>query len=91
MEKLDNGEFSKVEKADDFLVAIPKNQPEPEKTVTTPTMDNPFGIPQTKAPTLRYKVLTPAYDPELMKRLDNSGSEVQVTRETDPSKALGGA
>ncbi len=91
LEKLDNGEFSKVEKADDFLVAIPKNQPEPEKTVTTPTMDNPFGIPQTKAPTLRYKVLTPAYDPELMKRLDNSGSEVQVTRETDPSKALGGA
>ena len=91
LEKLDNGEFSKVEKADDFLVAIPKNQPEPEKTVTTPTMDNPFGIPQTKAPTLRYKVLTPAYDPELMKRLDNSGSEVQVTRETDPSKALGSA
>lgn len=30
-------------------------------------MDNPFGITETKAPTLKYKVLTPAFDPDLMK------------------------
>ena len=80
LERLDNGEFSRVEKADDFLIAIPKNQPEQEKPTTAPTMDNPFGIPQVKAPALKYKVLTPAYDPELMKRLDNSKSDIQVTR-----------
>ena len=88
LERLNNNEFSKIEKADDFLIAIPKNQPE-TKATTTPTVDNPFGIPQAKAPALKYKVLTPTYDPELMKRLDNSDSDIQVTRETDPSKAFG--
>ena len=91
LEKLDNGEFSKIEKADDFLIAIPKNQPDVEvKQTITPTLDNPFGLPQTsKAPALKYKVLTPAYDPDLMKRLDSSDAEIQVTRATDSSKTLG--
>ena len=91
LERLDKGEFKKIEKSDDFLVAIPKIQPEatPKKTMT-PTMNNPFGIPETaKAPTLKYKVLTPMYDPELMKRLDASDADIQVTRASDSSKTIG--
>jgi len=90
MERLDKGEFKKIEKADDFLIAIPKVQPETTaKKPATPTMDNPFGIPETKAPALKYKVLTPAYDPDLMKKLDASDAEIQITRATESSKTLG--
>ncbi len=92
LEKLENNEFSKIEKADDFLIAIPKNQPETaSKTVTAPTMDNPFGIPQTKAPALKYKVLVPAFDPDLMSKMAKSDADIQVTRATDSSKILGSA
>ena len=34
LERLNNNEFSKIEKADDFLIAIPKNQPETKATTT---------------------------------------------------------
>ena len=81
LERLDKGEFKKIEKSDDFLVAIPKVQPEAkEQKTVAPTMNNPFGVPETvKAPTLKYKVLTPTYDPELMKRLDASDADIEVT------------
>ena len=90
MERLDKGEFKKIEKADDFLIAIPKVQPEAAaKKPAAPAMDNPFGIAETKAPTLKYKVLTPAFDPDLMKKLDASDAEIQITRATESSKTLG--
>ena len=91
LERLDKGEFKKIEKSDDFLVAIPKFQPEATtKKTVAPTMNNPFGIPETaKAPTLKYKVLTPTYDPELMKRLDASDADIQVTRASESSKTIG--
>ena len=89
--RLDKGEFKKIEKSDDFLVAIPKIQPEAKEQKTiAPTMNNPFGVPETaKAPTLKYKVLTPTYDPELMKRLDASDADIQVTRASESSKTIG--
>ena len=91
LERLDKGEFKKIEKSDDFLVAIPKVQPEATtKKTVAPTMNNPFGIPETaKAPTLKYKVLTPTYDPELIKRLDASDADIQVTRASESSKTIG--
>ena len=91
LERLDKGEFKKIEKSDDFLVAIPKVQPEAaNKKTVAPTMNNPFGVPETaKAPTLKYKVLTPTYDPELMKRLDASDADIQVTRASESSKTIG--
>lgn len=91
LERLDKSEFKKIEKSDDFLVAIPKVQPEATtKKTVAPTMNNPFGIPETaKAPTLKYKVLTPTYDPELMKRLDASDADIQVTRASESSKTIG--
>lgn len=93
LEKLSKNEFKKVEKAEDFIIAIPKVQPEnknakPVKTLA-PTAENPFGLAEKKAPVIKYKVLTPAYDPDLMKKLDASDADVHVTRATDSSKALG--
>lgn len=93
LEKLSKNEFKKVEKAEDFIIATPKVQPEnknikPVKTLA-PTAENPFGLAEKKAPVTKYKVLTPAYDPDLMKKLDASDADVQVTRATDSSKALG--
>lgn len=90
LERLDKDEFKKIEKSDDFLVAIPKVQPEAkEQKTVAPTMNNPFGVPETaKAPTLKYKVLTPTYDPELMKRLDASDADIQVTRASESSKTI---
>ena len=91
LERLNKGEFKKIEKSDDFLVAIPKVQPEAkEQKTVAPTMNNPFGVPETaKAPTLKYKVLTPTFDPELMKKLDASDADVQITRASESSKTIG--
>ena len=91
LERLNKGEFKKIEKADEFLIAIPKVQPEAkEQKTVAPTMNNPFGVPETaKAPTLKYKVLTPTFDPELMKKLDASDAEIQITRASESSKTIG--
>ncbi|MBO6088072.1 ATP-dependent zinc metalloprotease FtsH [bacterium] len=90
LERLDNNEFSKIEKGDDFLIAVPKNQPKTDtKPVVTPTLDNPFGVQQAQTPALKYKVLTPNYDPDLMKRLSSSDADVQISRASDSAKSLG--
>ena len=88
LERLDKGEFKKIEKSDDFLLAIPKVQPEAEPA-NRYTYDNPFGIAETKTPTLKYKVLTPAFDPDLMRKLDASDAEIQITRASESSKTWG--
>ena len=90
LERLSNNEFSKIEKGDDILIAIPKNQPKTDaKPAVTPTLDNPFGLPQTQAPALKYKVLTPTYDPDLMKKLSESDADIQISRTVDSAKSLG--
>ena len=95
IEKLNNDEFQTVEKADDFLIATPKAQPkaQEEKTVKTlaPSAENPFGTIEKKPQTIKYKVLTPTFDPDLMRRLSESKADVKVTRATDSSKLLGNA
>ena len=43
LEKLSNKEFSRIEKADNFLIAIPKEQPKQEATKSDPNIaPNPF-------------------------------------------------
>lgn len=92
LQRLEQGEFKKIEKADDFLIAIPKVQPnaEEKKTMitTAPTVDNPFGVVEKKAPVVQYKVLTPN-DPDLMKKLDASKSEITVKKPNESSQLLG--
>lgn len=91
IQRLEKGEFKKIEKADDFLIAIPKEQPKSEenkKTVTAPSVDNPFGVAEKKAPIVQYKVLTPN-DPDLMKKLDSSDVEISVKKPAESSQLLG--
>ena len=88
IEKLNANEFSKIEKADDYLIAIPKDQPKAEKPQSNITQ-NPFmqlDIKQT--PTKQYKVLTP-YDPDIMKKLEASDAEIAVKKPSESSQILG--
>ena len=85
IEKLNNKEFKKIEKADDYLIAIPANQPAAEQTVKE---QSPFGIVEKKVPQVQYKVLTPD-DPDLMKKLEAANVEITVKKPAESSQLLG--
>ena len=82
-EKLANQEFKKIEKANDFLIAIPAKQEE-----TTITEHSPFGTVEKKAPQIQYKVLTPE-DPDLMKKLEAADVEITVKKPSESSQLVG--
>ena len=83
IEKLSNKEFQRIEKADDFLIAIPSNQNE------TKTVEQTFlGPIEKKSPQVQYKVATPN-DPDLMKKLVDSGAEIQVKKPSESSQLIG--
>lgn len=85
IQKLENGEFSKVEKADDFLIAVPKNQPKAEQTQKS-SEANPFGV-EKKSPIVQYKVLTPK-DSNLMTKLENANVEIAVKKPSESSQLM---
>lgn len=85
VQKLDKGEFSKVEKADDYLIAIPKNQPE-SKNVQKPAEPNPFGI-EKKVPLKQFKVLTPK-DSNIMSKLEDSNVQIEVKKQSESSQLM---
>ncbi len=85
IEKLANNEFTKVEKSDDYLIAIPADQPAAEETVKE---QSPFGLVEKKLPQVQYKVLTPN-DPDLMKKLEAAGVEIEVKKPAESSQLLG--
>ena len=86
LQKLDNGEFKSIQKADEFLIAIPKEQPQTEnKTPEVPA--SPFAV-EKKAPLIQYKVLTPN-DPNLMSRLEKANVEIAVKKPSESSQMLG--
>ena len=80
IEKLANKEFKKVEKADDYLIAVPVKQP--EETVTEQSM---FGPVERKTPQVQYKVLTPN-DPDLMKKLESANVEIEVKKPSESTQ-----
>ena len=82
VEKLANQEFKKIEKANDFLIAIPNKQEE-----TTVTEQSPFGPIEKKNPQVQYKVLTPD-DPDLMKKLEAANVEITVKKPSESSQLL---
>jgi len=90
LERLANNEFKKIEKADDFLIAVPKIQPKIETTTDTAvTAQNPFGVAvEKKAPVIQYKVLTPN-DPDLMKKIEATDAELSVIKAENSSHILG--
>ena len=86
LEKLAANDFKKIEKADNYLIAIPANQPEnSEKTIKE---QSPFGPIEKKIPQVQYKVLTPN-DPDLMKKLEASDAEITVKKPSESSQLLG--
>lgn len=91
LEKLANNEFKEIEKADDFLIAVPKIQPEAKKSNVAKNSlaeSNPLMGLEKKTPVLRYKVLTP-FDPDLMKKIDASDAELSVKKPSESSQMLG--
>ncbi len=86
LQKLDKGEFKSIQKADEFLIAIPKEQPKTEnKSAEVPP--SPFAV-EKKAPLVQYKVLTPS-DPNLMSRLEKANVEIAVKKPSESSQMLG--
>ncbi len=83
IEKLNNKEFKKIEKANDYLIAIPANQP-----METIKEQGPLGVVEKKAPQVQYKVLTPD-DPDLMKKLEAADVEIEVKKPSESSQMLG--
>ena len=86
LQKLDNGEFKKIEKADEYLIAIPKNQPEAKQSTTTE--QSLFGPVEKKVPQNQYKVLTPK-DSNLMQRLEDAKVDIEVKKPNESSQLLG--
>lgn len=84
LQKLDNGEFSRVEKANDYLIAIPKNQPKTEEAKTEQGLLGP--VPK-KLPQNQYKVLTPN-DPSLMPKLEKANVNIEVKKPNESSQLL---
>lgn len=84
LQKLDNGEFSRVEKANDYLIAIPKNQPKAEEAKTEQGLLGP--VPK-KLPQNQYKVLTPN-DPSLMPKLEKANVNIEVKKPNESSQLL---
>ncbi len=92
LQKLDKGEFSKVEKAEDFLIAVPKEQPKAEEVNKEETPLNPFAV-EKKVPLKQYKVLTPK-DDSLMGKLEKANVDLSVKKPSESAQMislLGGA
>ncbi len=91
LEKLANKEFKSIEKAHDYLIAVPIEQPQQEVAEQeTPTNDltSSFLMPQEKRrPQLRYKVMTPD-DPTLTQKIEDSGIEFSVAKPSESSQLL---
>ena len=93
LQKLENKEFTKIEKYDDVLYAIPEKQPEPDKKsengvdTTSPflMMDNTAS----QAPLLQYKVQIPQNDETLMEKLNNSGADITVKKTAESGQLVG--
>ena len=91
LERLENNEFKRIEKAPDVLIAVPKLQPKVEATVdASMNAQNPFGVAvEKKVPVVQYKVTTPKDDADLMKRIEASDAEIVVIPAENNSQMWG--
>lgn len=94
LQKLENKEFSKIEKFDDMIVAIPKEQPAVEKSDEEQgkNMVSPFLNPDAKnaqAPLFQYKVQIPANDEGLMTKLNESDADITVKKAPETNQLAG--
>lgn len=92
LQKLANKEFSKIEKYDDMIIAVPKEQPNQQKTTENKNTVSPFLTPDSKnmqAPLFQYKVQIPANDTELMDKLNNSQADITVKKAPETNQLAG--
>lgn len=94
LQKLDNKEFTKIEKYDDMIIAVPKEQPaaKEEKKSDGKNLTSPFLTQETKnsqAPLFQYKVQIPANDQELMDKLNTSNADVTVKKAPETNQLAG--
>ena len=93
LQQLENKEFSKIEKYDDMIIAIPKVQPQVQKSANSNVnTSSPFILPDntsSQAPLFQYKVQIPSNDPTLMDKLDASGADITVKKAQETGQLLG--
>ena len=94
LQKLQNKEFTKIEKYDDMIIAVPKEQPaaKTEKKATQKNTVSPFLTQETKnvqAPLFQYKVQIPVNDTELMDNLNNSDADITVKKTAETNQLAG--
>ncbi len=94
LQKLQNKEFTKIEKYDDMIIAVPKEQPaaKTEKKTTQKNTVSPFLTQETKnvqAPLFQYKVQIPVNDTELMDKLNNSDADITVKKTAETNQLAG--
>ncbi len=95
LQKLDNKEFSKIEKYDDMLIAVPKEQPALETKDTSKETKNtvsPFlstDNNNAQAPIVQFKVQIPSNDEELMTKLNSSDADITVKKAPETNQLAG--
>ena len=92
LQRLDNGEFTKIEKYDDMIIAVPKDQPEKAKGDKTAEKLSPFLVPNggEQAPLKVFKVQIPSRgDDELMNKLNASGADITVKKSPETNQLAG--
>ncbi len=94
LQKLENKEFSKIEKFDDVIIAIPKEQPKQEKTAADKNKNkiSPFltGMEDNaQVPINQFKVQIPSNDTELMEKLNASEADITVKKAPETNQLAG--
>ncbi len=94
LQKLENKEFSKIEKFEDKIIAVPKEQPGANQVSDKKTQKNtvsPFLTPENNSqmPIKQYKVQIPANDNELMTKLNESDADITVKKTTESNQMAG--
>ena len=95
LQRLENKEFSKIEKYEDMLIAVPTKQPAQEKAEKegkTKNTVSPFLTSDNKnvqAPLYQYKVQVPAKDETLLTKLNESGADITVKKAPESNQLAG--
>ena len=92
LQKLDNGEFTQIEKYDDMIIAVPKDQPQKAKGDSTAEKVSPFLVPNgdEQVPLKVFKVQIPSRgDDELMNKLNASGVDITVKKAPETNQLAG--
>ena len=91
LQKLENKEFSKIEKFDDTIIAIPKEQPAPKTNEKKNTISPFLNIENEngQTPLYQYRVQIPTNDNELMDKLNASEADITVKKAPETNQLAG--